>query len=299
MIKKSTRLHQPGWLSGAIHLAILFVAFEAESREVWPYALFAMAAVSFCAWAANYRRYRQIHDLPTSKIASAAQGYVELFGRAEMIAGEAVRSKLSSQPCCWYSFQVEERTSDNKWRTVDSGKSVEHFLLVDDTGQCVISPEGAEVLTCDYKSWEQGSHRYTECLLLPASILYAIGEFSTSTANPVSARDERGDVSALLAEWKKDPTRLRERFDFDRDGRIDLKEWELARLQAQREVRKHHAEMQSGLVEGVHLLVRPRDGRLFLLANELPDKLGSRYRLWSWVHLIIFLGTGSAGLIML
>ena len=46
MIKKSTRLHQPGWLSGAIHLAILFVAFEAESREVWPYALFAMAAVS-------------------------------------------------------------------------------------------------------------------------------------------------------------------------------------------------------------------------------------------------------------
>lgn len=38
--------------------------------------LFAVAAVSFFAWMANYRRYRQIHDLPTSRIASAAQGYV-------------------------------------------------------------------------------------------------------------------------------------------------------------------------------------------------------------------------------
>jgi hypothetical protein len=64
-------------------------------------------------------------------------------------------------------------------------------------------------------------------------------------------------------------------------------------------VRKHHADMQSRSVEGVHLLRKPRDGRLFLLANELPDKIGSRYRYWSWAHFVIFLGAGSAGLIML
>jgi hypothetical protein len=299
MIGKSTRLHQPGWLSGAIHFVILYIAFEAESAEVWPFALLAMSAVSFCAWAANYRRYRQIHDLPTSKVASAAQGYVELFGRAEMLAGEPVVAKLSGLPCCWYSFELAEKTSDDKWKTLESGKSLEHFLLKDDTGECVISPEGAEVLTCDNKTWVRGRHRYTECLLLPASILYAIGEFGTSTAGPVSSRDERSDVSALIAEWKKDPGQLQERFDLDRDGTISMKEWELARLQAQREVRNRNAEMQSRSVEGMHLLQKPRDGRLFLLANELPDKLGSRYRFWSWVHLIIFLGAGSAGLIML
>lgn len=299
MIKKSTRLHQPGWLAGAIHLVILWIAFEAKSREVWPYAMFAMAAVSCFAWAANHRRYRQIHDLPTSKVASAAQGYVELFGRAQMLAGEPVTAKLSGVPCCWYSFEVEEKTSDNKWRTVDSGKSAAHFLLKDHTGECVISPEGAEILTGDYTSWEQGGRRYTECLLLPASALYAIGEFITSSANPISARDERSDVSALISEWKRDPKRLQERFDLDRDGKIDLKEWELARMQAQREIRKRHAELQSGSMEGIHFLGKPRDGRLFLLANELPDKLGSRYRIWSWLHLIIFLGAGSAGLIML
>ena len=295
----SSRLHQPGWLSGAFHFVIIAIAVEAESAEAWPFALLAMSVVSFVAWMANYRRYRQISDLPTSKVASAAQGYVELFGRAEMLPGLPVTSQLSNTSCCWYCFEVEEKTSDNKWRTVDSGKSVAHFALIDDTGLCVVSPDGAEVLTNDHKSWSHGDHRYNEWLLLPASILYAIGEFSTSTAAAISAREERSDVTALLSGWKEDSKQLHERFDLDRDGRIDLKEWELARLQAQREVRKRQSEMQSRSIEGTHLLRKPRDGRLFLLANELPDKLGGRYRFWSWVHLVIFIGAGSAGLVML
>jgi hypothetical protein len=295
----SSRLHQPGWLSGAVHVVIIALAVQAESAEVWPFALLAMSVVSFCAWVANYRRYRQISDLPTSKVASAAQGYVELFGRAEMLPGTPVMSQLSSTSCCWYCFEVEEKDSDNKWKTVDSGKSVAQFALIDNTGLCVVSPDGAEVLTNHRKSWAQGDRRYNEWLLLPAGILYAIGEFSTSTAAAVSAREERGDVTALLAAWKEDPKQLHERFDLNRDGKIDMKEWELARLQAQREVRKRQSEMQSRSIEGTHILCKPRDGRLFLLANEAPDKLGGRYRFWSWVHLVIFIGAGSAGLVML
>jgi hypothetical protein len=292
-------MHQPGWLSGAIHFVIIVIAFQADSGEVWPYALLAMSAVSFSAWVANYRRYRHILDLPTSKVASAAQGYVELFGRTELLPGELLASRLSQTPCCWYSFEIEKKGSDDKWTTLDSGSSVAHFLLVDDTGQCVISPDGAEVLTHDHKVWEQLDRRFTEWLLLPKSIIYAIGEFSTTTAAAVAAGEERADVSALLAQWKANQKQLHERFDLDRDGKISMKEWELARLQARREVRKQQAEVQSRSVEGVHLLRKPRDGRLFLLANELPDKIGSRYRYWSWAHFVIFLGAGSAGLIML
>jgi len=295
----STRLHQPGWLSGAIHVAIIAIAFQFESPEAWPYALLAISTVSFFAWVANYRRYRHIEDLPTSRVASAAQGYVELFGRAKRLPGEPLASKLSRTPCCWYSFEIEEKGSDNKWNTVDSGSSVEHFLLVDDTGQCVISPEGAEVLTHDHKSWEEGSYRYNEWLLPEATPLYAIGEFSTATTAAAGAGEERADLGQLLAQWKASQQQLHQRFDLDRDGRISLKEWELARLQARREVRARHAEARSHAVEGVHILRKPGDGRLFLLANELPDRIGSRYRFWSWAHLVIFLGAGSAGLIML
>ena len=295
----STRMHQPGWLSGAFHFVIIAVAIQAESAEVWPYALLAMAVVSFIAWVANYRRYRQIHDLPTSKVASAAQGYVELAGHADMVEGELISSQLSATPCCWYSYEIEEKTSNDKWQTVDSGKSVKHFFLVDNTGRCVISPDGAEVLTHNHKSWQEGDRRYNEWLLLPKGVLYAIGEFATSTAAAISTRDERADTGALLAEWKQDQKRLLERFDLDRDGKVDIKEWELARLQARREVRKQHGDIQSPSVEGTHILRKPKDGRLFLIANELPDKLGSRYRFWSWAHLVIFIGAGCAGLIML
>jgi hypothetical protein len=295
----SSRLHQPGWLSGIVHFVILGIAVQAESAAVWPYALLAMSAVSFCAWIANYRRYRFIHDLPTSRVASAAQGYVELFGRTENLPGEPVKSRLSASPCCWYSYQVEEKGSNDKWQTVDSGSSIEQFLLVDETGQCVISPDGAEVLTHDRKYWEEFDRRYTEWLLRPRSVIYAIGEFSTTTAAAVAGGDERADIGALLAQWKADQPRLHERFDLDRDGRISLKEWELARLQARREVRALHGEVRSRSTEGVHVLRKPGDGRLFLLANELPERIGARYRTWSVVHFLIFLGTGSAGLFML
>ena len=294
-----SRMHQPGWLSGGFHFVIIGLAVHAESAEVWPYALTAMAVVSFCAWAANYRRYRQIHDLPTSRVASAAQGYVELAGKARLLPGLPVTSRLSNATCCWYAYQIEEKGSKDQWRTVDEGKSVEQFLLVDSSGQCIISPEGAEVLTKQHKSWIHGDRRYTEWLIFDAADCYAIGEFSTKSANPATAREEKADVGELLAEWKQDQKQLVERFDLDRDGKIDVKEWELARLQAQREVRKRHAESLSRSVEGVHLLCKPRDGRFFLLADELPDKLGARYRFWSWVHMIIFLGAGTAGVIML
>jgi len=288
--------HASGWLTGGIHLIILVIAAQDDSGALWPYALAAMAGVSFFAWIAAFRRYRQIHDLPTSKVASAAQGYVELLGRSEPIPGEPLASKLTGLPCCWFRYYVERKGSDNKWHYEDSGTSVHHFLLVDDTGECVISPDAAEVISNRKQTWTEGDYRYTEWLLLPKGILYAIGEFSTR-GGAAAELDERADVSATLGDWKRDPAALRGRFDLNRDGTLDLKEWELARLQARREVRKRHAEIRAR--DGVHLLKKPADGRLFLLANELPEKLGRRFAFWSWAHLAVFFGAGTGAFLLL
>lgn len=283
------------WLTGGIHLIIIVIAAQDDSGALWPYALAAMSAVSFFAWIAAYRRYRQIHDLPTSKVASAAQGYVELFGHSEPLPGEPILSKLTALPCCWFRYYVERKGSDDKWGYEDGGTSVAHFVLADDTGQCVVSPEGAEVISNRKQTWTQGDYRYTEWLLLPKGILYAIGEFSTQ-GGAQAELDERADVSAMLSDWKQDQATLLERFDLNRDGRLDLKEWELARLRARREVQKKHAEIR--VRDGVHLLRKPRDGRLFLLANELPDKLGRRFAFWSAAHLIVFFAAGAGSLFL-
>lgn len=283
------------WATSGFHLVVLLFAVQDKSGRLWPYALGVVALVSFFAWILAYHRYRRIRDLPTSKVASAAQGYVELFGRSDRLEGDPLVSKLTFLPCCWYRYYVERKSSNDKWQHVDSGVSVAHFLLVDDTGRCVISPEGAEVLSTRKQVWTEGEYRYTEWLLLPQGPLYAVGEFVTKGGRNAEL-DEREDVSALLADWKEDRAELNKRFDLNGDGTIDLKEWELARLQARREVRKRHVEIRSQ--NGVNLLRKPRDGRLFLLSNEMPEKLGHRFAFWSGIHLLVFFGAGLASLFL-
>ena len=283
------------WLTGGAHLVILVLAVKSESREVWPFALAAMAIVSFLAWMANYRRYRQVHDLPTSKVASAAQGYVELCGRAEQIANAPLASPVSLTPCCWYRYCIERRTSGNKWQEEDSAESVAHFLLVDDSGECVVSPEGAEILYPECKSWTQGSRRYTEELIRPAAALYALGEFTTSTG-VVPELDRKRAVSELLTDWKKDLKYLVQRFDANRDGNVDLQEWEAARLEAHRHISREHADIRGNA--GLHLLHRPRDGRVFIIAAAMPEKIGNRFAMWSRVHLTGFFATGVVSFLM-
>ena len=290
------RQYSANWLTGGLHLVIIFIAVQADTRAVWPYALVSMCTVSFAAWIANYRRYRQVHDLPTSKIASAAQGYVELFGKSACIPDSPVASPLTGLPCCWYRYCIERKTSNDKWQHEDSGESVSHFLLVDDTGQCVVSPDGAEVLYPRKSTWTQGDRRYTEWLLLPNGALYALGEFRTTGSADLEL-DLNRDVSNLLADWKKDQPHLLERFDSNRDGTLDLTEWEGARLAARREVEQMHADLR--INEGVNLLCKPADGRVFLLAAEIPDKIGRRFAFWSWLHLAFFFGSGGASYLML
>ncbi|MDP1717386.1 MAG: hypothetical protein Q8L40_04855 [Burkholderiales bacterium] len=61
-------------------------------------------------------------------------------------------------------------------------------------------------------------------------------------------------------------------------------------------MRNKHQDLCSR--DGVHILRRPRDGRLFLLADDLPDKIGRRFAFWSGIHLMVFFGCGSAALLM-
>jgi hypothetical protein len=197
--------------------------------------------------------------------------------------------------CCWYRYLVEHRRGKN-WRHHDSGTSAARFLLDDGTGQCVISPRGAEVLYARRSQWTSGNARYTEWLLLPHGDLYAVGDFRTrGGAN--AELDENRDVRALLAEWKQDPQQLLARYDSDGNGLLDLDEWERARLDAQHTVRNAHAEIRAAA--GVHVLSKPADGRLFLLAGALPERIGRRFEFWSWIHLTIFFAAGGAAMVLI
>jgi hypothetical protein len=285
--------HYANLLTSGGHLVLLFAGFQIDSKEAWPFILGLISAIGFFAWIGNQRRSRLILDTPTSRIASAAQGYIELTGRARQAHDTPLLSKLTLLPCVWYRYIIEQERSDNKgYEITEQGTSDDTILIDDGSGQCFIDPDYAEIVTSHKQVWKKGDCRYTEYLLSPLDTLYAIGEFTT-LGGPNSDLDFKGDLNALLAEWKRDKTQLHERFDLDKNGGIDAKEWELAVLAAKREVARQHGEIR--LKDGVHLMRKPTDGRLFLLSNLPEERLARKYVLWGWFHLLTFLGaTGSA-----
>jgi len=274
------------WLSGGAHFCIIAVAAQIDSPAVWPYALFAMSGVSFAAWVGNYRRLRRIADTPLSNIATAAQGYVEIAGRADP-GNTSLLSHLTQLPCLWFQFEVHEKSGDDNWTLRESGTSDTPFAIRDNTGTCVIDPRGAEVVTSHEQTWTSGSYRYVERLLLQQERIYGLGEFAT-VGGAGSTFDTDADIGALLAVWKRDPATLLSRFDLDKSGSIDLKEWELARRQARREVEAKHRDAQNSA--GTNTLRKPHDDRPFLLSNYLPDRLKSNYLRWAWGHAIVCVG---------
>ena len=284
MLVKLRREYAQLVTSGA-QLLLLFVAAQLESRSGWLFCLAGIALFSVFAWQSALRRLRAVRDTPTSKIASAAQGYVELVGRGEYFGESPLMSKLTQLPCLWYRYRIERRDSEKNWKTEDSGESCDSFMLRDDTGVCVVDPEQAEITTQHRDQWQQGDRRYTEWKLLKQDCLYAIGEFHTQGGSTLTF-DTRAELNALLAEWKKDMPALHARFDLDQDGELSMDEWLLARQAAKREVEKKKCEAQAQ--PDIHIIGQPRDGKLFLISNLTPDRLSRRYLLWTWAHLAIF-----------
>jgi hypothetical protein len=288
----------------------LSVVGESEAGEFWlaMAALAAAAAWGFYSGFKWWRWARLIEDTPTSRIRSAAQGYVEIQGLARLMGGEPIVAPLSRRTCVWWSYRVEERVRDGnrrRWRQVASAVSEHIFLIEDDSGACVVDPDGAEVLPSVRNTWYGDTphpvagppaargfvgfgsrYRYRESRLDVGATTYAIGWFHSDTgADPRSVSDE---VTALLREWKREPRTLLRRFDRDGNGALSLEEWERAREEAHRQVVEERGRRAA--LPGIHMLTAPRDGRPLLLAAGSAQQLARHYRLRATAGLAVFLG---------
>ncbi len=274
-------------VTSGTQLLLLLVGMQIHTRLGWQVVLALMACISLFAWMSALRRLRVVRDTPTSKIASAAQGYVELIGRGKQLSDTPLFARLTQLPCLWYRYHVERKGGDNKWHTEEKGESEDPFLLDDGSASCVVDPAGAEILTEHKDVWMNGDYRYTEWRLIGLDTLYTIGQFRTLGGSSVQLNANE-EVRSVLAEWKENMPELHRRFDLNSDGQLDMQEWMLARKAAKREAEKRMAQERAQ--PDVHYLVRPTDGRLFLISNLPQDRLARRYWFWTWAHLAIFLG---------
>lgn len=271
----------------------------------------AVAAVAFAYAFVHLHRARLIEDVPTSRVRSASQGYVELEGIGRLLDGPVISAPLSGARCTWWSIRVEERGGRNerRWVTRERASSDELFVLEDDTGRCVIDPEGARVYPSVSESWYGdsarpaggprkrlgGRYRYSEKRMHPGEPLYAIGFLRTHQAGQGWRVDE--EARELLREWKRDRAGLLRRFDANGDGDIDLGEWERARQAAHREVRE--LQREAAAAPGLSVLGAPPDDRPFLLGTLPQAGLAARLRRRALAELAGFLAAGAGAVWLL
>ncbi len=291
--------------------------------------MFVLCGLSLYGIFRFFHRYRMIADTPTSKIRSAHQGFVELEGEGRLMQGEPIISPLSKKTCLWYKFKIEERVreydigpknnfalSKADWETVNSGVSENLFLIVDDTGTCVVDPEGASITPSFSKVWHgereyqvsdansvdavlgmmtstrnsSNRYRYTEQRIDVGDYLYILGRFK-SIGGRRETFDKNAEVRELLAKWKNMPQMLLARFDENDDGEIDLQEWQKVMAAAEQRVEKNMTER---LVEQeIHTISKPIDSRRpFIISVDDQEDIIRKYRRYSIGSLLGFFLSG-------
>ncbi|MCB1956942.1 MAG: hypothetical protein KDG55_14760 [Rhodocyclaceae bacterium] len=282
--------------TGAVTAAVcggVALSLIETSQPHRPWVLGLLIAIALFGWLRSAHHSRLILDTPTSRIGSAAQGYVELFGSGQPLAGEPLRSPMNGLPVLWYRLLIESRDNDNNWSRESEDVSEDSFLIDDGSGVCAIDPTGAEMLVSRKDVETRGDRRFTQWCLIGRDPIYALGEFTTlGSIDP--DRSTSRQVSELLAEWKSDHAALLKRFDANGDGEIDLVEWERARAEARREVEQRQREIDAA--PEAHLMRQPGDGRLYLISDMDPTQVGRRYQIWGWIFFVAVMA-GTAGLV--
>lgn len=282
-------LTRPGLLALAAACAAVIAAISLRNgtQGLVLLSIAAFLGATLLGWRAGVQRRDAIRDTPTSTATGAAMGYVELMGTAQDATLPPLRSQIRKTPCVWYRYQIERRVGGT-WLTESSRASTDCFLLRDAGGECIVDPEGAEVVPRKHRAWREFEYRYHEAVIGVGETVYVLGDLTSLSAALDTPAEQRADISALLADWKRDPDELMRRFDANRDGTLSDEEWEVARREAQAAIEREYAARRA--MGPVNIMRAPRDGRKFLISSFPPEQLVRRYTLWAWLHLALLVG---------
>ena len=145
------RMHDSIWRTLVVIAPVLGVGFlvvaaaqgEPEVAKSMPVEA-VLAAVAALGAIVGWWATHQLRSAPSITVAEALSrgqpALVALSGRAQAMPGAAPFQSRDGRVCLWF-----EHTSRNHKLRLQASDSVMPFLLVDDSGQCVVLPAGAEV----------------------------------------------------------------------------------------------------------------------------------------------------------
>lgn len=231
-----------------------------------------LCAAALLLWWRNLAQARALRDTPVARLASAAQGYVEVRGELRGFDDGVLTLPGSDLPCVWFNCQVQE-LQDREWRTVEHLRSQQSLRLHDGSGECLVFWEQAQMLGMHRGLAYQGAQRFVQSWLSAGDAVTVVGELRTRSGD-ADGRDLDAEVAGLLEQWKHDRPRLLHRFDRNGDGEIDLEEWEEVRRTARATVMREHAGRPAR--DDTHVIGPAANGRPFLI-NALAAR-GTRWR---------------------
>ena len=272
-------------------LALVAVLFLAGPQ----YLLYFLPFYGLYFFLYEYKAAQAAADTPRSKIASAAQGYVEINGKGVRL--QALMAPYSGSPCLWYSaskFKTNgsfNRVLQNrsKWKLLEKLSSKAPFLISDGKAACYVDPAGAQVSALECREWHEGDQYFQETLFVADKPVYVLGSFRTASAAD-SAAELRQKMGLLIGKWKQDKANFLERFDHDGDGTISLAELEEV-TRAARET----LQVQ-GIPQGpTSTISKPEDGRPFIISHHSQQELITAHKRHSYFYLVLIV----AGMLLL
>lgn len=266
-----------------------------QDAVIWIVGTAALTLGAFlgCLW--QLRRARLHENTPTSRIRSAAQGYVELEGVAGTLPGPEIVSPLTRTPCVWWSVTIERlhRDADDSpghrgpvavmdpgwgWpgavaeqtlrraspRIVRREQSNELFVIRDQTGECVVDVAGAAVRPSVSRSWRGTS-------MIPdygpaAGIWFPLGGRYRYTEKMIRI----GDPLYVLG-WFRTHSEQQE-FDRNAELRALLADWKKDRAELLRRFDANgDGEIDPGEWEQVRKAAKAEVARLQVERSTAPD----------------------------
>lgn len=148
----------------------------------------------------EWQKKSNIEEVPTSRIESAAQGYVEIYGTA-ISSDRKLTSRLRKVPCVYSNYSIDRRTHQlalRRWQNVKKGSFPSHFNISDKTGVCRVHLDAVPDLLCQEKTWYGfnadsqdggpiyrfcagffGDYRFRETVISPGENVHVLGWLQT------------------------------------------------------------------------------------------------------------------------
>jgi len=259
-------------------VALVFFTDSSAVMKTLAYLVAAVLALLAALSAKAIRRY--IVDTPTSKISSAAQGFVELQGRCEFYGNREIQGFLSGPPCVWHRYSILSL----RHVPLQVGASEIPFIIRDETGACIVNPKGAKLISSSRRSWWEAGKWYSSSYIRHGANMYVMGEMRTD-ACALTSYNENAEVSSLLGQWKKDQTWLMAEFDVDQNGELDQEEWQSAVKRAK--IISRDIFDQKAIERVENSIRKPGNGMPLLISDSHPDDLAKKFAALGYFNLVV------------